>query len=223
MANATDQADGFTLDEVPSAGRGQTAHVYVRETLRIAILNGQLPGGTRLVQSEIAAQLDVSTTPVREALRDLSSESLIEMDPHRGGVVAELDKDDLAEVYQIRRRLEPMALEFALPRLTDVERDPLDKLHDAMSAAPHSAAWVQLNREFHMTIYEAANLDRLMTIIKSLQDASVMAGSARLQRRPRVRETANEEHAQLLDAIRRRNLDEAIAVLQYHLSLSVRD
>ena len=86
-----------------------------------------------------------------------------------------------------------------------------------------SAAWVALNREFHMTIYKQSELSRLVTLIGSLQDASVMAISARLQRMPGVRETANAEHGQLLDAIRRRNLDEATAVLQYHLSLSIRD
>lgn len=223
MADQTDLSSAGVLDDVSAMGRGQTAHVYVRETLRQVILNGQMPGGTRLVQSDIAKQLDVSTTPVREALRDLASEGLIKIDPHRGGVVAELDRDDLTEVYQIRRRLETMAIEFAMPHITDKHLERLEELHAAMSAAPHSAAWVQLNREFHMTIYEASNLKRLVTLIGSLQDASVMAVSARLQRMPGVRDSANDEHAQLLDAVRRRNLDEAIAVLQYHLSLSIRD
>lgn len=223
MSDQVDLTASVVLEDVSAMGRGQTAHVYVRETLRQVILNGQLPGGTRLVQSDIAKQLDVSTTPVREALRDLASEGLIRIDPHRGGVVAELDKDDLTEVYQIRRRLEPMALEFAMPLITDERIDRAAELHDAMSAAPHSAAWVQLNREFHMTIYEASNLQRLTSLIGSLQDASVMAVSARLQRMPGVRHTANDEHSQLLDAVRRRNLDEAVAVLLYHLSLSIRD
>ncbi|MGI9604666.1 MAG: GntR family transcriptional regulator [Acidimicrobiales bacterium] len=220
----SDQADlSVLLDDSAGTGRGQTAHVYVRETLRMSILNGQLPGGTRLVQSDIAKQLDVSTTPVREALRDLTSEGLIEMDPHRGGMVAELDRDDLAEVYQIRRRLETMALELAMPQITEEELERLDELHAAMTAAPNSATWVQLNREFHMTIYQAARMNRLVPLIKSLQDASVMAVSARIQRVPEMRQSANDEHGQLLDAIKRQNLDEAIAVLQYHLSLSIRD
>jgi DNA-binding GntR family transcriptional regulator len=203
-------------------GRGETANVYVRETLRLAILDGQMPGGTRLVQSDLAKQLAVSTTPVREALRDLASEGLIRIDPHRGAVVAELDEEGLQEVYQIRQRLEPLAVEIAMPMLTDEALDRATRLHHAMSAAPRSAAWVQLNREFHMSIYELANRPRLVAMIGSLQDASVMAVSAKLARIPNIRQIANDEHGQLLDALRRRDLDAAVAVILEHVTLSIR-
>ena len=189
----------------------------------MAILNGQLAGGTRLVQSDLATQLQVSTTPVREALRDLASEGLIRIDAHRGAVVSELDEADLKEVYQIRRRLEPMAIEMAMPRLTDEVLERAGELHAAMSAAPNSASWVQLNREFHMTIYEVSNQHRLVTLIRSLQDASVMAVSARLLRRSEVRTLANDEHGQLLDALRDRDLERATAIILHHVTLSVRD
>jgi len=188
----------------------------------MAILNGQLPGGTRLVQSDLAAQLEVSTTPVREALRDLASEGLIRIDPHHGGVVAELDEDDLREVYQIRQRLEPFALEVAMPFLTDEILDRAQELHDQMSAAPHSAAWVQLNRDFHMTIYEASNQHRLVAMVRSLQDASVMAVSARIQRLPDVRGVANREHGELIEALRARDVVTAKAVIMHHVTLSIR-
>lgn len=203
--------------------RGQTAHVYVRETIRLAILNGQLPGGTRLVQSDIAKRLDVSTTPVREALRDLASESLIRIDPHRGGVVCELDESDVQEVYQIRRHLEPLALELAMPLMTDEAIDRAERFHEAMSAAPHSAAWVQLNRDFHMAIYEMANRPRLVSLVRSLQDASVMAVSAKLQRLPNLREDANVEHGHLLDAVRNRDLVAANEVILQHVTMPLRE
>ena len=188
----------------------------------MAILNGQLPGGTRLVQSDLAAQLEVSTTPVREALRDLASEGLIRIDPHHGGVVAELDEDDLREVYQIRQRIEPFALEVAMPFLTEEILDRAQELHDEMSAAPHSAAWVQLNRDFHMTIYEASNQNRLVSMVRSLQDASVMAVSARIQRLPTVREVANREHGELIEALRARDIVTAKSVIMHHVTLSIR-
>ena len=81
----------------------QTAHEYVREVLRRAILSGDIPVGSRLVQAELATTLEVSTTPVREALRDLASEGLIQFDPHRGAVVSELSGEELQEIYEIRR------------------------------------------------------------------------------------------------------------------------
>lgn len=222
MTEITATNDPFAGLRPTVSGRGQTAHVYVRETIRMAILNGQLPGGTRLVQSDLAAQLEVSTTPVREALRDLASEGLIRIDPHHGGVVAELDEDDLREVYQIRQRIEPFALEVAMPFLTEEILDRAQELHDEMSAAPHSAAWVQLNRDFHMTIYEASNQHRLVAMVRSLQDASVMAVSARIQRLPTVREVANREHGELIVALRARDIVTAKSVIMHHVTLSIR-
>ncbi|HIG16159.1 MAG TPA: pyridoxine 5'-phosphate synthase [Candidatus Handelsmanbacteria bacterium] len=95
-----------------------------------------------------------------------------------------------------------------------------EELHEAMCAAPGSATWAQLNREFHMCIYEAADHPRLVSLVRSLQDASVMAVSAELKRLPGVRERANSEHAMLLDAIRRRDLDAAVKVILHHATLS---
>ena len=197
--------------------------MYVRETIRLLILNGDLPGGTRLVQSDLARQLDVSTTPVREALRDLASEGLIRIDAHRGAVVSELDQDDLEEVYQIRQLLEPLAVELAFPQMTQEALDRATELHEAMSAAPHSAAWVQLNRDFHMTIYEMSGRPRLVALLRSLQDASVMALSAKLQEIPSLRTVAIAEHGQLLDALRAGDLEGAKAVILEHVTLSIRE
>jgi DNA-binding GntR family transcriptional regulator len=222
MSDSTTTNNPFAGLQATVAGRGQTAHVYVRETIRLAILNGQLAGGTRLVQSELASQLDVSTTPVREALRDLASEGLIRIDPHHGGVVAELDEEDLREVYQIRQRIEPFALEVAMPFITDEILDRIEELHEAMSAAPNSAAWVQLNRDFHMTIYEASNQDRLVAMVRSLQDASVMAVSARIQQLPELRDLANKEHGELIEALRAKDVERAKSVIMHHVTLSIR-
>lgn len=195
-----------------------TAHVYVRETLRQDILNGTLSGGTRLAQSDIAKQLGVSTTPVREALRDLASEGLVTIDPHRGGFVLEMSRSDVTEVYEIRQQLEPLALRMAMPLLDDSVIERLDELNQEMSATSSLATWVELNRDFHMTMYSAADRPRLVTMIASLQDASVMAVSARLAHTSGVREEANHEHDELVELIRRGDEDGAVALLQDHLA-----
>jgi DNA-binding GntR family transcriptional regulator len=210
-----------TLAARPSKGsaptRRGTAHVYVRETLRQDILNGTLPGGMRLAQTDIAQQLGVSTTPVREALRDLASEGLVIIDPHRGGFVMELTSDDVFEIYEIRYQLEPVALKYALPFINEEIIERLDQLNEEMSATSHLPTWVELNRDFHMTMYGASNRSRLLSIIRSVQDGSVMAVAGRLAHKTGVREEANHEHTNLVDALRARDADRALAVLQHHL------
>src|SRR5690242_7828107 len=104
MATGTAQENGFP-DLAISGGR-RTAHEFVRESLRRAILRGDLTGGERLIQADIAATLEVSTTPVREALRDLAAEGLISLDRHRGGVVRGLNWEDMEEIRKIRHQLE---------------------------------------------------------------------------------------------------------------------
>ena len=199
-------------------GTRKTAHEFVREVLRRAILSGELTGSTRLVQAELAATLEVSTTPVREALRDLASEGLIRFDPHRGAVVEELSRDEVNEVYSIRKVLEPLALSQALPKLTESDLDLLRRLHKKMLDEPQAADWVDFNRNFHMMIYESAG-PRLSNIIRGLLDASVMYIGASLKEVPNLREEANHDHSEILDALTRRDLEAATAAVLDHLNL----
>jgi DNA-binding GntR family transcriptional regulator len=116
-----------------------------------------------------------------------------------------------------------MALKFAMPLITDEDVERIAQINDDLGAAPHTAAWIQLNNSFHMAIYEPSKRTRprLVSIIGSLHDATVMAVGARLAHTSGVREEAHEEHSQLIDAIRRRDLDEALTVLEHHLSSSI--
>ena len=202
-------------------GTRKTAHEFVREVLRRAILSGELTGSTRLVQAELAATLEVSTTPVREALRDLASEGLIRFDPHRGAVVEELSRDEVNEVYAIRKVLEPLALGQALSNLTENDLDLLRRLHKKMLDEPQAADWVDFNRNFHMMIYESAG-PRLSNIIRGLLDASVMYIGASLKEVPNLREEANHDHSEILEALARRDLEAATAAVLDHLNLSMR-
>lgn len=207
-------------DDVFSGGR-QTAHEYVLRVLRRAILNGDLRGGSRLVQAELAAMLDVSTTPVREALRDLATEGLVQFDPHRGAVVPELSAEDAREIYEIRRVLEPLAMRQAVPNLSDALIARLRKLHESMLAEPHSVDWVDRNRVFHMAVYETAASPRLAGIIRNLQDASVMYIGASLHLQPGLRDKANHDHEEILDALENRNVEAAVKALVDHLLTSI--
>jgi DNA-binding GntR family transcriptional regulator len=199
----------------------QTAHEYVRSVLRRAILNGELPSGSRLVQAELAAMLDVSTTPLREALRDLATEGLVQFDPHRGAIVTELSADDLHDIYQLRLMLEPLAMRQAADKVSSALIERLRRLHGHMLDEPHSAEWVDRNRVFHMAVYETAASPRLAAIIRNLQDASVMYIGASLQHHPSFRDGANEDHAVILDALERRDVEAAVKAVEEHLRTSI--
>ena len=203
------------------AATRQTAHEFVRSVLRRAILNGELSSGSRLVQAELAAMLDVSTTPVREALRDLATEGLVQFDPHRGAIVSELSAEDVHDIYEIRRVLEPLAMRQAVPNVSDALLGRLRRLHQAMLDEPHSVDWVDRNRVFHMAVYETAASPRLAAIIRNLQDASVMYIGASLKHKPGLREEANHGHADILEALENRDVEAAVKALDEHLRTSI--
>jgi DNA-binding GntR family transcriptional regulator len=200
----------------------QTAHEYVREMLRRAILSGEMSSGSRLVQAELAANLDVSTTPVREALRDLASEGLIRFDPHRGAVVTELRSEELDDIYEIRRILEPHAMRLAVPQIKEGTLQTLRKLHDRMQEERHSATFVDLNRTFHMAIYETGVSSRLIQILRGLEDAAVMYIGASLKTVPGLRDKAIHDHGEILAAIEASDVEAAVVAIQEHLELPLK-
>lgn len=222
MRDESDIDEVDALAQATFSGNRQTAHEFVRNVLRRAILSGELRGGTRLVQADLASMLEVSTTPVREALRDLASEGLIRFDPHRGAVVQELSGDELREIYMIREILEPFALRLAVPKVTPELLDRLRELHEKMASEPHSAEWVDANRNFHLAIYEAAGYPRLSALIKGLEDASVMYIGASLKDVEGLRETAVHDHGEILAALENGDADAAVEAVLTHLGLAIK-
>lgn len=200
----------------------RTMHEYVYATLRKAILDGNLTGGTRLVQAEIASTMGVSTTPVREALRDLAAEGLIRLDPHRGGIVHELKFDELDEILRLRSILEPEAIRRAWPHVTDELVDKIEAVHGQISGSSSASEFVQLNDRFHGLLYEQAGSPRLLGILEALTAPWVMYVSAALERDMHHRERAEIGHAEILEGLRNRNMDSVIHAAVEHLSITHR-
>src|ERR1700743_202942 len=114
-----------------AGGRHRTATAFVDATLRAAILSGQLTGGPPLRQEDLAAAFGVSRMPVREALRQLEAQALLDFVPHKGAVVTEISAADAATTSTICMALEPAALTLSIPHLTEVEFGrAADLLHD---------------------------------------------------------------------------------------------
>ncbi|MGH7721779.1 MAG: GntR family transcriptional regulator [Candidatus Dormibacteria bacterium] len=208
---------GLQIQSLHTATERLTAHEIVRETLRHAILSGDLPGGTHLVQAELATQLRVSTTPVREALRDLASDQLIRFHPHRGAVVHELDMDELREIYEIRKALEPLALRLAASRITKEQLRAAAALQARMEKEADPAVWVETNWKFHALLESAAQSPRLASAVKNVQDSSALyvAHAVHLER-GRMRK-GNVDHRRILAALRAGDGDGAAEALRRHL------
>lgn len=209
------------LGLVPATAQRFTAHELVRLTLRKAILAGVLPGGTRLVQADIASQLEVSTTPVREALRDLATEGLIQLDAHRGAIVRSMDLDEVREIYGLRMVLEPLAVRRAIEKITEEEIQAAEELNMQMQATEDRALWVELNAKFHDVLTEPAGSPRLLSLITSLRDAAAMYVGLALNSAPDVQRQAEGEHQILLEAYRNRNVEIAVNSTLEHLQATL--
>ncbi len=195
----------------------QTAHEFVHGTLRRAILSGVLPGGTRLVQADLASQLSVSTTPVREALRDLVNEGLVVFRAHVGAVVRELSIDELFELYEIRKAIEPLSIRRAATRITKQELDEAQKLIGEMESESDPARWADLNWQFHGVLEKAAMAPFVQSVLKSVQDIAAIYVAHSLILQPDRIVSGNKEHRALLAALRRHDEDGAARALVAHL------
>jgi DNA-binding GntR family transcriptional regulator len=202
-------------------GERRTAHQLVRDTLRRAILTGKVTAGTRLVQSDIAEQLQVSTTPVREALRDLATEGFIQLDAHRGAVVRRLGYEDVFEIYNIRKLLEPDAIRRAVEHITDEELEIADAVQARADDERDPARWVELNHEFHHVFITAARSPRLAGILTNLADSAAMYIATSLVHGEHRREDANAQHHALIDAVRDRDAERACDVMLLHIHQTV--
>lgn len=205
-----------------ASSRRQTAHEFVRDTLRHAILSGNLAGGTRLVQAELASELDVSTTPVREALRDLAAEGLIRLDPHRGAIVHEIDMEEMQEIYELRRILEPACARRAVESITDEELARAYGLQAQMDQCGEDLGlWVQLNRDFHALLTDASRSPRLIAILRGLRDSAAVYVGLGLRSVPEHLPVGNAEHHRLLAAFDARDPDAAADAILEHLVSTV--
>jgi DNA-binding GntR family transcriptional regulator len=148
---------------------------YVVNSIRERILAGYYPAGARLDQQTLIEDLGVSLIPVRESLRQLEVEGLVQIHPHRGAFVARLSITDIKEIYLVREVLEETAAQLAVPRLTPQKLAELAALIEKMEGATQANDYVllfDLNRAFHFTIYEACNNSLLVQMISGLWDRS---------------------------------------------------
>ena len=141
----------------------------VFNTLRQAILKGELKPGERLMEIALAERLGVSRTPIREAMRKLEQEGLVVMIPRRGAQVANITEKDLNDVLEVRITLENMAIEKACANMTDADIRKLEQAAEVFQTSTAEGDLVKMAEadvNFHEVIYEAADNKRLMQIYR---------------------------------------------------------
>jgi DNA-binding GntR family transcriptional regulator len=206
---------------VANTGGRRTAHEFVKDSLRRAILRGDLSGGARLIQADLAAMLNVSTTPVREALRDLATEGLITLDRHRGGVVRELNWQEMEDIRLIRHQLEPLAVRLVVEHITGGELDSAERFRGRMAKERDLGNWVELNTQFHLVFHDSTGVERLAAILKGFEEASAVYVAQAQRWHPEIRRRADSEHQALIEAFRARDAERAAAVMQGHAAMPI--
>ena len=201
------------LDAPP---RWRTATEYVEATLKAAILEGRLAAGTPLRQDDIARDLQVSRMPVREALRQLEAQALVDSVPHKGAVVTDISASDAADSFAIRRGLEVVALRLSIPNLTAEDGAAAAAQIDAMEEEADPGQLGQLNRRFHMALYARAGRPRLLGLVD--RELAVFDRYLRFFLAAQGRERmAQQDHRAMLAAARAGEVQQAVEVLERHI------
>lgn len=191
----------------------------VFESIREAIIAGQLRPGERLMEIQLADEMGVSRTPVREAIRKLELEGLVIMIPRKGAYVSGLSMKDISEVFEIRSALEGLAAELAAERITDEELESLERHLVRIAESIERGdliTVVEIDTDFHSMLYTASRNQRLSQIINNLREQIQRFRQTSLSYPGRMR-NALEEHRRIVEAISTRDPELARKAAQDHI------
>jgi DNA-binding GntR family transcriptional regulator len=193
--------------------------------LRDSIMSGALPAGSALNQETLAHSLGISTTPLREALRRLKAEGLVQLDAHRDARVAPLNLEEARDLLEVRRSLDPLAAGLAALRRTKEDIDVLRRTVEDLRPLPGDAADTDLraHRRFHTAVYTASHNDLLIGMLDGLWDKADRYRRLGL-RTPRDQASMDrkaEEHAALVDLIVAGDSEGATQVMHDHIETSL--
>jgi len=190
----------------------------VADYLRNAILGGDIGPGQRVRQEEVAERFGASRLPVREALRMLAAEGLIEHEANKGARVPRLDMHEVDVIYQMRERLEPLALSQSIPHLTDEDVRRLEHIQGQIESNSDVGRFLELDREFHLLTYTGCHIDQLTSMVTRLWNSTQHYRRAFVSNSGPGRVwVINAEHRLLLDAIQRHDSTDAERYLSGHI------
>ena len=196
--------------------RPQTVAEQVANVLREAIADGSLADGTVLRQDDLALRFGFSRMPIRDALRQLEAEGIVQIHPTKGAQVARMDATEIREIFALRDLLESQALNLSVPTLGSDKLDEAAQVLARIDAEPDVARWGALNRTFHLALYSACGNARLLGLIEAHHNAADRYVRMLLSSLD-YRGVSQAEHRELLAACRKRDAAEAVRVLKKHL------
>ena len=189
------------------------------EIIEERIVTGDYPPGTRLDETELAGEFEVSRTPIREALMQLSFSGLVNLRPRRGAVVADITPQRLLEMYEVMAELEAMCGRLAARRISDDELDELARAHKACQGAKEAAdpdEYFRRNEEFHKVIYRASHNGFLIEQTTNIYRRLSVYRRLQLRVRDRLRNSFSE-HTDIVAAIRTADGDLVAELLRKHI------
>lgn len=194
-------------------------HDTVVDHLREMVVEGQLPAGSRINERELCETLGISRTPLREAVKVLAAEGLIDITPNRGASVAEMSLSDVLETFELMAGLESLSGELACERISDAELDELRALHDAMVECRKRedlSGYYNLNRQIHNLIIQATRNQMLRQVYETT-NRRLHALRFRSNFDVQKWDRAIDEHEIILQALSSRNGAQLSAILKQHL------
>lgn len=215
------QVEGEGREDRPAQSKLVRAslHTEIVSTLRRMIQTGELPPGAIISERGICAQLGISRTPLREALKVLASENLVQLRPHRAPLVSSVDPAEVAELFELLSVIEPAAAELACQRATDDELQELSCMHEQLVTlyqARERTPYFSLNLAVHHEIVRLARNKVMLAIYETLQSRVSRARSIANLDRERWA-SSNLEHGQLIAAFRNRDHVSVKALLLAHM------
>ena len=204
----------------PESEDGPQGNSAYRRLLEEISLGDLLPGA-RLRETELAERLGISRTPVREAIRQLEADGLVAHIPRQGATIRVLDYTEVMELYEMRAVLEGTAARLAARAASDLELDELGALNAELAAATDARSAYELNRQFHMTLLDAAKNRYLIRSVNALQKTLLIIGPSTLAEADRASQ-AVKEHSDLLDALKDRDGPRAESLMRAHIEAAHR-
>lgn len=205
----------MSISKIKTIGR-QPLNVMVYENIKNAILAGDLEPGTRLTETKVGEQMNVSTTPVREAFRRLASEGLLKIIPWRGAIVQEFSDRELLEVYQCREVLEVLAIKSAIDHIDDSGIEKLETLVEESKQTEDISEHVDINSAIHQTILEYARNEMLSNLLGQLNDVIYHNRNMSSYNEKR-RNEIYEEHIRIVQAIKSGDKNDAQLAMELHI------